>query len=126
MRPDEATVISEIRPVFGFTASYKDWVDQIDSVEEWRKAFFTLLSYKNSFSGFLELTILSTHDGTPYLYMVCDAKKLNQENMRQRLIELGYFPKEFNCNARFIDTYWDEKWDDEDYEKEVSFRFIDQ
>ena len=39
-------------------------------VEKWRKSFFELLSLKNTFGLFYELTIESTRDGKAYVVVV--------------------------------------------------------
>lgn len=97
------------RPIAMITSNFNDWTG---TVEEWRTAFFKLLSYKNSFSGFLELTINSNFNHTPFLYMVIDTEALKLSAVEELLKEYGYAPKIHTSTARFVD-YLDL---DEDFE----------
>jgi len=77
----------EEKDAVSFSSSYEDWAG---SADEWREAFFKLLSYKNTFNGFFELTINAYGDHTPYMYMVVDSKKLNVSAIENLLKDLGY------------------------------------
>lgn len=112
---------TEVKEVFGVFASYTNWKG---TVEEWRRAFFTLLSHKNSFSGFYELTIDSTWDSGAYLYMVCDKKELNQDAVTDLLTDLGYEFDVVEAKARVLYPAWNEEWDD-DFEDDIQYYFVD-
>ena len=104
-------VTTEIKEVTCFTSSYSDWKG---TVEEWRSAFFNLLSHKNTFDGFYELTVLSYSDHIPYLYMVIDNDELNAERVFELLQELGYKNIDRHASlARVIDAVWTDAWDED-------------
>lgn len=88
------------RPIAYVTSSFEDWKGTVD---EWRQAFFTLLSYKNSYNGFLELTINSTYEHVPFLHMVIDTKALKLSAVEELLKEYGYAPHIQSSKARFVD-----------------------
>lgn len=104
-------VDTEIKSVTSFTASYADWKG---TAEEWKSAFFTLLSCKNTYGGFYELTINAYHDHTAYLYVVIDDDTLNEEKVFELLQELGYKNIDRHASlARVIDTVWTDAWEDD-------------
>lgn len=92
----------EEKPITTFTASYRDWTG---TVAEWRESFFTLLSYKNSYRGFLDLTINASYDHTAYLELTIDSEKLNAEKVEDLLNDLGYKTIKYESTARFVDSF---------------------
>lgn len=104
-------VDSEIKEVTSFTSSYANWEG---TVEEWRSAFFRLLSYKNTYNGFYELTINACHDHTAYLYLVIDNNEINAELVFDLLQDLGYKNIDRHASlARVVDTMWSDAWDED-------------
>ena len=78
---------SEVATFVSFTSSFRDWHK---TVEDWRYAFFVLLSERNSNAGIEELTIYASYDHQPYLYMMVDPVKINVSALHELLENLGY------------------------------------
>lgn len=102
--------------------NYEKWNGDADS---WRRAFFQLLSWKNTWNGVLELTINSTHDHIPYLYVVVDEYDIPEKRLKDILESFGYEnPTIWHSKARFFSPVYVDDWED-DWENGITHYFTD-
>ena len=83
----ELEMAVDTRTIVTATVNFKDWNGDAES---WREAFFQLLSWKNTWSGVLELTINSTWEHVPYLYVVVTKDRITEKSLRNVLEGFGY------------------------------------
>lgn len=102
--------------------NYKKWNGDAES---WRQSFFQLLSWKNTWSGVLELTVNSTYEHIPYLYIVVDEHNISKEQLKNVLESFGYEnPEMWNSKARIFSPAWVDEWED-DWENGITCYFTE-
>ena len=118
----ELEMAVDTRTIVTATVNFKDWNGDAES---WREAFFQLLSWKNTWSGVLELTINSTWEHVPYLYVVVTKDRITEKSLRNVLEGFGYTNiKIFVTKARFFSPTWIDEWED-DWENGITDYFIE-
>ena len=103
---------SHLEDVVMITASIADWTK---SIEEWRVAYFELLSLKNTFSGIWLLDLPEAYDTGVYVRLVISPELLNTDKIISWMEDLGYTPKKYTMEARIIDPVWNDNWEDDDW-----------
>ena len=94
------------------TATFKDFNGD---AEEWRKAYFDLLSWKNTWGTPLLMDINSTREGKPFLDMV--VRESDKDHVVDYLDGLGYRNiKTAPVTSLIVRPEWDEN---------IDFVFID-
>lgn len=118
----ELEMAVDTRTIVTATVNFKDWNGDAES---WREAFFQLLSWKNTWSGVLELTINSTWEHVPYLYVVVTKDRITEKSLRNVLESFGYTNiKTTVSKARFFSPAWIDEWED-DWENGITAYFIE-
>ena len=118
----ELEMAVDTRTIVTATVNFKDWSGDAES---WREAFFQLLSWKNTWSGVLELTINSTWEHVPYLYVVVTKNRITEKSLRNVLEGFGYTNiKTKVSKARFFSPAWIDEWED-DWENGITDYFIE-
>lgn len=91
-----------------FRCSFEDFADSDEKVREWQKAYFNLLSWKNTWGIPWEMDILSHADHSPFVRIVMEDKGKREENTLEMLESYGYHNVEVNkYKIRLFDMYGD-------------------
>lgn len=90
-------------------ASYRDWMGTVD---EWKNAYFMLLSYKNSWTGCISLDLEGGRGTKDYPYVVLRADKARSKGFIDFMTNLGYKVDVTEQTVGMISP----DWDNEDYD----------
>ena len=91
-----------------FRCDFKDFVDSDEKVREWQKAYFNLLTWKNTWGFTWDMDILSHADHTPFVRIVIEDKGSLEENTLEMLETYGYRNvKVDKYKIRLFDMYGD-------------------
>lgn len=88
-----AMVDVEVREVTGISSNFNDFVgavdfEKVDKASQWQDAYFSLLSWKNTWRIPYEMDIESTYDHIPFLHVVVNTD--NADALVDFMETLGY------------------------------------
>lgn len=113
----KVSVYYETKKAVLITSHYEDFKcpmneEIIEKAEQWRRAYFELLSWKNTWGIPYRMDIGSNHDHEPYLVMVIPQER--RDAVVDWLKSLGYGGemKPFLMDIGIVESPWDDNFDD--------------
>ena len=110
------SVYYETKEAVCITSHFEDFKchiseEAVPKAEQWRRAYFELLSWKNTWGIPYRMDIDSTHDHEPYLVMIIP--KDREDAVVEWLKELGYEDiKPYTLTIATVEEPWDDKFDE--------------
>lgn len=100
----------EVETAIEYTMYYSDWAG---TVEEWQKAYFKLISWKNTWGLTWMLDLLSARDGDAVVkFIISDSDaNINYNSVEDYLKELGYTVHSEKIKVLTVDYQSDDDFD---------------
>ena len=108
----KSTIMVEVKRATTITSNYDDFncpfgEDGMDKSEQWRRAYFELLSWRNTWAIPYRLDIFSRSDHTPFLDIVVPTE--HADKLIEALEELGYGNiKRYDLDIGIVETPFDD------------------